>query len=279
MATDSAALTAPAHLQRAAEQAYEALAPFYDDFTAAYAHEKWLEGVEGLAHRWGVARGRVFDVGCGTGKSAAPLQARGWDVTACDISAGMVAKARKRLALGPERCFVADMRALPAGGPFDLVLCLDDAVNYLLGPEDLAAALQGVSRVLRPGGLLVFDVNTLTTYEEVFGGEFTRQGASARYLWRGVGETSVVADGLYMAEVQISREGEPDRFSVHVQRHHSRVAIERAARSAGLQLLEVLGQATGARFEPGGDEVTHPKLVYVLQATSQEGGAHMVVNP
>lgn len=62
------------------------------------------------------------------------------------------------------RLSVADMRRLPGFGEFDLVWCLDDAINYLLGSDELERGLTGMRRSLGPGGLLMFDLNTLETY-------------------------------------------------------------------------------------------------------------------
>src|SRR3954466_9469538 len=113
--------------------AYDALAPFYDRFTADYEHEPVLEQIEALAVERGLDGRRVLDVACGTGKSFLPLMLRGYDVTACDVSPEMVQRARQKLAPRDRgRVVVADMRALPWEGEFDLVTCLDDAVNYLL---------------------------------------------------------------------------------------------------------------------------------------------------
>ena len=42
------------------------------------------------------------------------------------------------------------MRELPAFGEFDLVWCLDDAVNYLLSTEELEQALSGMRAQPRP---------------------------------------------------------------------------------------------------------------------------------
>ena len=44
------------------------------------------------------------------------------------------------------RLSVADMRELPVFGEFDLVFCLDDAVNYLLSGDELERALSGMRR-------------------------------------------------------------------------------------------------------------------------------------
>src|SRR3954454_6629006 len=80
--------------------AYDALAAVYDDLTAHHDHERWLTLLLDLAGDHGLAGRRVLDVGCGTGKSFMPLVRRGFDVTACDISPRMAARARRR-ARGP----------------------------------------------------------------------------------------------------------------------------------------------------------------------------------
>src|SRR4051812_30675812 len=102
----------PATLDAGAERAYDALAPVYDLLTGSYAYDRWLSALEDLARAHGLRGRRALDVACGTGKSFLPLLERGYEVTACDVSAGMVAlaaaKARGRAAL-----HLADMRALP----------------------------------------------------------------------------------------------------------------------------------------------------------------------
>src|SRR5215217_6758208 len=149
--------------------AYDALAPVYDGLTAHHDHERWLTLLLGLARRHGLSGGRALDVACGTGKSFMPLVRRGFDVTACDLSPAMAARARRRARGHRVRVRVADMRGLPLlCERADLVTCLDDAVNYLLDGGELRAGLAGMCANLRPGGLLVFDVNTLATYRTVF---------------------------------------------------------------------------------------------------------------
>jgi len=74
-----------------------------------------------------------------------------------------------RLCPDPGRSFlVADMRDLPDLGEFDLILCLDDSVNYLLSRDELAAAFSCAARVLSPSGVFAFDVNSLRTYRTAF---------------------------------------------------------------------------------------------------------------
>ena len=77
------------------------------------------------------------------------------------------------------------MRDLPDFGEFDLVWCLDDAVNYLLDGEELEQALSGMRRNLGPSGLLMFDVNTLEAYRTFFAEEVVVERDGRRMIWRG----------------------------------------------------------------------------------------------
>ncbi len=81
---------------------YDVVAPAYDTLTAGHAHDRWLADIERVALAHGLRGRRVLDVACGTGKSFAPLLRRGYDVTACDASAAMVARAR--IGFRPRRC-------------------------------------------------------------------------------------------------------------------------------------------------------------------------------
>src|SRR4051794_6874771 len=132
--------------------AYDALAPVYDGLTAHHDHERWLARLLELARGHGLGGNRALDVACGTGKSFMPLVRRGFDVTACDLSPAMAARARRRARGHGVRVWVADMRRLPVLCEHaDLVTCLDDAVNYLHGPYELEAALTGMRANMRPG--------------------------------------------------------------------------------------------------------------------------------
>lgn len=259
---------------------YEALAPAYDQMTADYAYDRWLSALERLAIDHGLTGKRVLDVACGTGKSFLPLLERGYDVSACDLSPGMVAIARARLP-DPARAFVADMRALPPIGPFDLVTCLDDAVNYLLGSSDLEAALGSMRSVLRPGGVLVFDVNTLQTYRTAFASDAVWEHGRRLFCWRGMTAALVEPGGLHEAVVEVFTRGGAARCWMrtsgrHRQRHHPRAAVERSLLDAGLALRVVRGQSTGARLSREADEERHTKLVFVAQRPK---GGPMTVKP
>src|SRR5512144_1938406 len=102
----------------AARPAYDALASTYDAFTADYDYERWLCVLHDLTAEHGARGRRLLDIACGTGRSFEPMLRRGYEVTACDISPAMVARAAARLDGWGGRVAVADMRDLPAWGPF-----------------------------------------------------------------------------------------------------------------------------------------------------------------
>lgn len=249
-------------------RAYEALAPGYDRFTASYDHAGWLARLEALARAAGLpepAVARVLDVGCGTGKSAAPLIARGYAVSGCDLSPAMVAIARARL--GPDAdLFVADMRDLdPARGPFALITCLDDAINYLADEADLDAAFASAHALLAPGGLYVFDVNALHCYERVYAGQFVVETGDALFCWQG----EPPAGARFRARLDAFSREDDGRWarttSVHEQRHFDAPTIARALERAGLEVVHVLGQSFAGDLADRPDEATDHKRLTVAR--------------
>jgi SAM-dependent methyltransferase len=245
--------------------AYDALAPVYDGLTAHHDHERWLALLLGLARDHGLRGNRALDVACGTGKSFMPLVRRGFDVTACDLSPAMAARARRRARGHGVRVRVADMRCLGVlCERADLVTCLDDAVNYLYEPEELAAALAGMRANMRPGALLVFDVNTLATYRAVF-----CDGASwgdGHQTYASIGEArAVTSGGLFATTLQAWRGDTLVAQSRQVQRHHSADQLERALRGADLEPLAFYGSNADGSTEQPPDEERHVKTVVVAR--------------
>jgi SAM-dependent methyltransferase len=258
-----------------AVQAFEAMAPDYDDFTAHYEYEFWIAQLLEILERDGLTGKRLLDAGCGTGRSFLPLLARDWKVTGYDISASMLNRARQK-ASEQVRLEVADMRAMPRFGEFDLVWALDDAINYLLSPEELLHALIGLRNNLAPTGLLLFDVNELSVYRALAAESIEVERGGYRLIWRGAaGAESPAEPGSTHEFSCIVEKGPAEdgrkpegrrRRSVHRQRHFSETEIRTAIDHADLECLSVYGQGTdGIPCQPLNDAV-HTKAIYVARA-------------
>jgi SAM-dependent methyltransferase len=258
-------MAALVHIDPAAE-AYDSLAPYYDEFTAGYAHEEWIAAIERRALTLGLRGHRAIDIACGTGKSTGALLACGYTVLACDISPEMVREAQRKFPAHAAAFLVADMRELPRLGEFDFVLCLDDAVNYLVSDDELGATFAGVAAMLSPTGLFAFDLNSLKTYRSSFAQTMVRESDGLFFAWHGEGTPTAAPGELAAATVEVFAERSDGlwerRSSRHVQRHHRPEVVEAELARAGLECCSVVGQLPGARLEPAADEDRHIKLVY-----------------
>jgi SAM-dependent methyltransferase len=247
--------------------AYDALAPVYDGLTAHHDHERWLALLLGLARSHGLAGTRALDVACGTGKSFMPLVRRGWEVTACDLSPTMAARARRRARGHRVRVRVADMRRLPVlCADADLVTCLDDAINYLLDRGELRAGLAGMRANLRPGGLLVFDVNTLAAYRDV--PDMVVEGPGSVVVWHGEPARIDAPGGCAEVVVDVFAEEEDGATWRRAQsrqrhRHHPLELVVALVEEAGLEVVALRGQRPGGVLEAHVDEHTQHKVVVV----------------
>jgi predicted TPR repeat methyltransferase len=240
--------------------AYEAFAPIYDEFNQTNDYEMWFDVLLAEAERHGLRRGTALDVGCGTGQAFGPLQRRGWLVHGCDLSPRMLEQARRKVDASV-RLDNADIRELPRFGEFDLVLALNDVINYLTAKGDLERAFTCVRANLAPSGLFIFDSNTLSLFAEYFSSGHAERMSHGRWQWSGLTD-AVRAGGIYEARLS----GEGVETHVHRERHHPIADVKAALGAAGLECHAVLGQQeTGdeiaLRNPP--DESRDPKLIYI----------------
>ena len=142
---------------RLAVQAPEAGVALYTLGDPALLQAATCELVE-VVERWHALSGRaVLDFGCGIGRVAREMAARGARVTGLDISEAMIAEARRRG--GDVRYLVGDGRGLEAlaDQTFDLVLAAD-SFPYLVAASLVDEHMAEFARVLRrDGALIVFN--------------------------------------------------------------------------------------------------------------------------
>lgn len=98
------------------------------------------------------APGSVLDAGCGTGRVAIELAARGIDAAGSDIDAKMLAEAQSK---APELPWVqSDLATLDMGRTFDLVVMAGNVILFV-EPGTEEACVAGAARHVAPGGHLV----------------------------------------------------------------------------------------------------------------------------
>jgi SAM-dependent methyltransferase len=243
--------------------AYEAFAPIYNEFNHLNDYEMWLgRTLLPELEKHGLKHGRVLDVACGTGRAFPPLLRRGWQITGCDLSPAMLERARQDAADQVELS-VADMRELPVFGEFELIISLNDPVNYMFERDDLERCFAGMRANLADGGLLLFDCNTISTYMSVFSTEVRDVEYEGRHwVWRAVGSPD---DSTVLFENLI--EGDDlDQPIRHRERHWTEPEVREASQAAGLDCLAALGMKEVDRevvLSPEVDEDEDFKVIFI----------------
>jgi 2-polyprenyl-3-methyl-5-hydroxy-6-metoxy-1,4-benzoquinol methylase len=97
--------------------------------------------------------GRALDLGCGTGRNALALAARGWSVTGVDWAEHAISLAKESAVQHnlSANFIAADIRTWQPDAPFDLVI----NTYALPGGEDGERVLQTAAAALAPGGTLL----------------------------------------------------------------------------------------------------------------------------
>lgn len=144
-----------------ARQAWDSAAETWEEFVESGAdYYRWEVHGPGLLSACGDVKGqRILDLGCGQGWFSRQLADRGGDVVGVDLSAEMLAHARRHEEREPAgieyvAADAAEVDRLWPANTFDLVTgCMS-----LQDMTDPAAAIVAVAKVLVPEGRLVFSV-------------------------------------------------------------------------------------------------------------------------
>lgn len=151
--------------------AYTSFARVYDTFMDNIPYEEWTVYLTGLLNEYGVNDGLVLDLGCGTGNMTGLLAKEGYDMIGVDNAEEMLEIAmEKREKSGHDILYLLqDMREFELYGTVRAVVSVCDSVNYIDEEEDLTEVFRLVNNYLDPGGVFIFDFNTLYKYREILG--------------------------------------------------------------------------------------------------------------
>lgn len=232
---------------------YEAIASVYDqwmkhmDYPAIHRRLVELLGDD-------VSGRRVLDVCTGTGTISVELARCGALVTGLDQAAEMIEiAAQKVLRAGVgdrvslRQCDVVGDDDWPQG-PFDLILCVGDSVNYF-GPDELQRFLDRSSRALSACGTLYFDVNSVYKLCDVFGNSvYAEELDGCSYIWRNrlAGDrASINFDITIFKQTSESSSYWTRQTERHTQYVHSLDSIIQALGRAGLAKVSVSADFAG----------------------------------
>ena len=244
---------------------YDAMAPWDEHFHDHPRFSTWVSLFKQLIDTHRPAGSRLLDIGCGTGRSSAEFAGMGYDVTAYDLSPGMIARARSRWDTSGATFLVGDLRDPPPLGTFDVVVSFNEAFAHLDGEQDLAAALSCVADQLNEGGVLIFDLATLGRFRADLAQPYVVERPD--FLMTGESDrTDFVPDMVLTHRLNwFAREGHLwRRESVDLTyRQFSVATVRRAALAAGLVTLRVAGLYKDQLIDDV-DEESQMKACYLI---------------
>ena len=223
--------------------AYGNLAASYDRLTndvdyeavVSFAHE--ILAVEGLKPR------SVVDLACGTGSATRILAEMGYRTVAVDLSEDMLTEAMDKCSdLENMPLFVhQSLQELTLPRGVDMAVCFLDSLDYILDPQDCAEAIRRVYKVLNPGGIFIFDVNTPEKLRAMDGQVFLDEDDDVFCVWRGEfdGDSNICSYGMDLFQ----RQGESwyRSFEEHQEYAYSIEQLTGFLKNAGFTHIAVYG--------------------------------------
>lgn len=167
--------------------AYGALASVYDRLTDDVGYERRADYIEKLFKKSRIPVHTVLDLACGTGTMTSILTERGYELIAVDSSADMLSEAREKAAelTGEPPIFLnQSMPELDLYGTVDAAICCLDSINYLTSPRDVQRTFARLHLFVAPGGLLVFDINSIAKLRSLDGQVFLDETEDIYCVWR-----------------------------------------------------------------------------------------------
>ena len=221
--------------------AYKNLAASYDRLTNDVDYAATVDFYEKILAREGLKPRTCVDLACGTGSVTAILARRGYQVTGVDMSEEMLTEAAMKtmdMAKPPMfSCQLLQQLRLPRA--VDMAVCALDSLDYITDPADCAEAIRRAYRVLNPGGIFIFDVNTPEKLRAMDGQVFLDEDDDVFCVWRGEFDekTNICAYGMDLFQ----REGRMWRrsFEEHREYAYSQAQLTDFLKAAGFTHIEV----------------------------------------
>ena len=136
---------------------YDFFAKFYDSVMGNKEAEAPI--IESWIKKHNSNTATILELACGTGVFLRYFFDRGYKVTGIDLSEKMLDVARQKL---PEVNFLQeDMTVFSLPLKFDVIVCLFDSINHIIGYEKWEQVFFRVHAHLNEGGLFIFDINTI----------------------------------------------------------------------------------------------------------------------
>lgn len=250
-------------------EAYRNFAEVYDIFMDNVPYAVWSDYIEGILKSRGIADGLILELGCGTGSMTELLADKGYDMIGVDNSEEMLEIAmNKRLESGHDILYLLqDMREFELYGTVRAVISACDAVNYILEPKELTEVFRLVNNYLDPGGLFLFDFNTVYNYKDIIGNRIIAEDREdCSFIWDNDYDES---DQINAYELTLFMQSDIDETlyrkyqEYHYQRGYTLEEIKALIEAAGLIFVSA--------FDAYANEKAHERSQRIFVVAQESG--------
>ena len=234
--------------------AYHALAASYDRLTNDVDYEATVEFYMQILRREGLCPRTVVDLACGTGSVTKILAEKGYEVIGVDMSEEMLTEAQQKVQNleYPPRFICQKLQELYLPRGVDMAVCALDSLDYITDPDDCTEAIRRAYKVLNPGGIFIFDVNTPEKLRAMDGQVFLDEDDDVYCVWRGEFEENTNICSYAMDLFQRSGNIWLRSYEEHNEYAYSRAQLTGYLKAAGFTHIEVYADR---KFEsPGAGE-------------------------
>lgn len=237
-------------------EAYTGFAQVYDTFMDNVPYDEWGEYLVSLLKKYGVEDGLVLDMGCGTGAMTRYLDAHGYDMTGIDVSEEMLTIAKEKSS--PDILYLLqDMREFELYGTMRAAVSICDSMNYILEEDDLLRVFSLVNNYLDPGGIFIFDLNTVYKYQGILGEQtIAEDREECSFIWDNFYDEEEMINE-YDLTVFVQEEGDLFRryCETHYQRAYSLETVRALIEKAGMEVLAIYDAFTYNKPKPDSERV------------------------
>lgn len=221
---------------------YSDFAKLYDIFMDNVDYEQWAQYLVCCLKEYGIQDGLVLDLGCGTGTMTERLAMAGYDMIGVDNSEEMLAEAmEKRIESGYDILYLLqDMQEFELYGTVRAVVSVCDCLNYITSEEELEQVFRLVNNYLDPGGIFIFDMNSLYKYRQLGDCTIAENREDGSFIWENNFDAETGINTYELTLFTLLEDGFYEKSEeIHYQKAYSEEKIKKLIERSGMECLGV----------------------------------------
>ncbi|MGM8213901.1 class I SAM-dependent DNA methyltransferase [Virgibacillus sp. W0430] len=168
------------------QMTYGEMALIYDQLMTHVPYDRWVTFTQSILRKSKKKIKTIVDLGCGTGSITIELAKQGYKLIGVDSSSEMLAYAQQKAS--SQKVAIdwihQDIRSLEGTMDIDVALSFCDVINYITNESDLREAFSRIYKLLKPGGIFIFDVHSIEQVENNYiNNTFADVQDEIAYIW------------------------------------------------------------------------------------------------